>query len=89
MTDINKINDEALENVTGGASSRVSNDSASYANLRRAPGLDSGVRCRLDNGTWVETTGRTKTMDGYTWYEVYVPDSEDLGGWIAGSLIGY
>ena len=89
MSEINKLNDEVLEEVTGGASRRVSNDAASYANLRTAPGLDSDVKMKLKNGTWVETTGKKRTKDGYTWYQVYVPDSEDLFGWIAGSLIGY
>ena len=38
MTDMNKINDEALEEVTGGARRRVSNDSCSYAYVRSGPG---------------------------------------------------
>ena len=89
MTDIRKINEEALENVVGGKSVRVHNDAVPYANLRTAAGLDSDVVMKLENGTWVETTGRKKNRDGYTWYEVYVIGAEDLGGWIAGSLIGY
>lgn len=85
----NKINDAALDQVVGGVTRKVCNDAASYANLRTAPGLDSSVRLPLDNGTYVETTGAKVQKDGYTWYEVYVIGAEDLGGWIAGSLIGY
>ena len=84
-----KINDEALENVTGGREVQVRNHEASYANLRTAPGLSSRVKLTLDNGAWVGTTGRKERKDGYTWYEVYVVGAEDCGGWIAGSLIGY
>ena len=47
------------------------------------------IKCKLDNGDWVCTTGRKVTKDGYTWYEVYVIGAEDFGGWISGSLIGF
>ena len=86
---MNKMNDEMLENVVGGKDVQVKNNSASYANLRTAPGLKSDVKMKLDNGDWVGTTGRKITKDGYTWYEVYVLGAEDCGGWIAGSLIGF
>ena len=42
MTDMNKINDEALENVTGGARRTVSNDSSSYSWVRSGPGKHDG-----------------------------------------------
>ncbi len=89
MADMNKINADSLENVTGGKDVQVHNDAVPYANLRTAPGLDSPVKVRLDNGDWVGTTGRKVTKDGYVWYEVFVHGAEDLGGWIAGSLIGF
>ena len=47
------------------------------------------VKLKLDNGDWVGTTGKKEYKDGYTWYQVYVVGSEDLFGWIAGSLIGF
>ena len=84
-----KINADALENVVGGKDVQVNNPSVPYANLRTAPGLDSDVKLRLDNGDWVGTTGKKVTKDGYTWYQVYVLGAEDCFGWIAGSLIGY
>lgn len=86
---MNKINDEALENVVGGKDVQVNNKAASYANLRTAPGLKSDVKMKLDNGDWVGTTGEKVTKDGYTWYQVYVLGCEDCFGWIAGSLIGF
>jgi hypothetical protein len=89
MSDINKINDESLESVSGGKEVQVHNDAVPYANLRTAPGLDSRVKLKLDNGDWVGTTGKKEYKDGYTWYQVYVVGSEDCFGWIAGSLIGF
>ena len=89
MTEMNKINVEALENVAGGKDVKVYNPSVPYANLRKAPGLDTPIKCKLDNGDWVGTTGRTVKKDGYVWYEVYVLGCEDFGGWISGSLIGF
>ena len=88
MTDINKINDEALENVNGGARRTVYNDSVGYANIRRNPGLDSKVFFTIKNGEQVDTTGRKMTKDGYVWYEINLAGAYDTG-WIAGSLIGY
>ena len=83
------INFEALKNVTSGKDVQVKNLSVPYANLRKAPGLDAPIKCKLDNGDWVCTTGRKVTKDGYTWYESYVIGAEDFGGWISGSLIGF
>ncbi len=88
MTDIRKINEEALENVVGGARRVVHNDSVNYANVRHAPGLNSTVCAKLYNGTEVLTTGEKVTKDGYTWYKIVLPEGSDEA-WIAGSLIGY
>ena len=88
MTDINKINDEALENVNGGAARTVHNDSRDYANVREYPGLDTTVSGRVYNGETVYTTGETGYADGYNWYKIVLPSGSDEA-WIAGSLIGY
>ena len=64
MTEMNKINFEELENVAGGKDVQVYNPSVPYANLRKAPGLDAPIKCKLDNGDWVGTTGRKVTKDG-------------------------
>jgi len=88
MTDMNKINFEALENVAGGAERTVHNDAVSYANCRKEPGLDSKVFFTIPNGTVVTTTGKKVKKDGYVWYEIMLAGAYDTG-WIAGSLIGY
>jgi uncharacterized protein YraI len=83
MADMNKLNDQALENVTGGARRTVQNSSADHANVRSGPGQDYGVVYRVYNGDSVYTTGYVKYSGGYDWYEL------DDGNFIAGSLIGY
>lgn len=88
MENLNKINEEALENVVGGVKRIVHNDAVSYANIREKPGLDSRVFFTVDNGEAVYTTGNKITRDGYTWYEIHLAGKYDYG-WIAGSLIGY
>ena len=82
-SDFNKINEESLENVSGGVRRTVHNDSVNYANVRCGAGLKYDVEYKVYNGTEVYTTGRVKYADGYDWYEL------DDGCWIAGSLIGY
>jgi hypothetical protein len=88
MTDMNKINFEALENVAGGAERKVYNDAVSYANCRKEPGLNSKVFFTIPNGTVVTTTGRKVKKDSYVWYEIMLAGAYDTG-WIAGSLIGF
>ena len=89
MTDMNKINVEALENVAGGYEKHtVHNGAVSYANIRKAPGLDSKVFFTIKNGEQVITTGKKVKKDGYVWYEIMLAGAYDTG-WIAGSLIGF
>lgn len=88
MSDMNKINDEALENVTGGASRKVYNDAVGYANVRSTPGKGDNVCGRVYNGETVWTTGEVIYADGYDWYKIVLPSGSDEA-WIAGSLIGY
>ena len=83
MTDMNKLNDDALENVTGGARRTIRNDSSSFSYIRSGPGKDYKVVGRVYNGDSVYTTGFHKYSGGYDWYEL------DDGNYIAGSLIGY
>jgi uncharacterized protein YgiM (DUF1202 family) len=89
MTEMNKINFEAVENVAGGYEKHtVHNDAVSYANIRKAPGLDSKVFFTIKNGEQVITTGKKVKKDGYVWYEIMLAGAYDTG-WIAGSLIGF
>ena len=83
MADINKINDESLENVTGGVKRIVQNDAVNYANVRSGAGLKYDVEYKVYNGTAVYTTGKVKYADGYDGYQL------DDGCWISGSRIGY
>ena len=90
MTEMNKINAEALENVAGGKyeNRTVKNDAVNYANIRKAPGLSSEVFFTAKNGQEVTITGNKVKKDGYVWYEVMLAGAYDKG-WIAGSLIGF
>ena len=88
MTEMNKINVEALENVTGGAIRTVHNDAVSYANIRHPPGLNGKIATQVKHGTKLRATGYTVNKDGYIWSGVTLLDGSD-NAWIAGSLIGY
>ena len=89
MSEMDKLNIDALEEVSGGVMRTVQNDAAYYANVRRAPGIDAIIIAKVYNGTKLQTRAtRTFKKDGYVWYEVTLPDGSDKG-WIAGSLIGY
>lgn len=82
MTDINKINDESLENVTGGRIRVVQNSAG--ANIRSGPGTRYEKLYHLGNGREVETTGERvySSADGFDWVEL------DDGGWVAAHLLG-
>ena len=83
MDNILKINDETLDQVTGGKLRKVYNATVGFANLRESPsGRTVG---RVYNGEFVNTTGVHKRKGDYDWYEVSY-DGEFF--WIAGSLIG-
>ena len=84
MSEIKKLSEEALENVTGGVRRTVHNDAVGYANLRESPNGD--VTGRVYNGESVYTTGAHKFKGDYEWYEV---EYDGDYYWIAGSLIGY
>ena len=88
MTEMNRINEAALDEVIGGVTRTVHNDSLSYANVRHEPGLNGAHATKLKNGTKVETTGETVKKDGYVWYKICLEGGSDYA-WIAGSLIGY
>ena len=83
MADMNKLNDEELENVIGGARRTVSNDSSSYVWVRSGPGKQYDEQYKVYNGETVYTTGYHEYSGGYDWYEL------DDGNFIAGFLIGY
>ncbi len=84
---MNKINDEALKQVSGGKIREIDNPDAPYANIRSTPGMESRVLFRMYNGEKVDTTGLVVHKDGLDWYEIYLDDN--VLGWVAGCLIGY
>ena len=81
MSEMNKINDQALENVVGGKIKIIRNSDAGYANIRSAAGLGSRVLFTLNNGSRVDTTGNVIHRDGYDWCEIYLDN--DQYGWVA------
>jgi bacteriocin-like protein len=84
-TEFNKINDEALEQVSGGVKRTVDTGTSQNAALREGPGKGYDQIASLKNGTKVNATGRFKEADGRSWAEVDYPEY----GWIAASIIGY
>lgn len=85
MSDLNKINEEALDSVVGGARRIVDTGDDRNAAIRIAPGLDMEQTASLKNGTVVNATGRFKKADGRNWAEIDSP----VHGWIKASIIGY
>ena len=81
MSDMNKINDESLEEVVGGKLYTIRNDDASYVNIRSGAGLDSRVLFKMNNGQKVDTTGNKIKRDGFVWCEIYLDN--DQYGWVA------
>ena len=88
MTEMNRINEETLDEVFGGAIRTVQNSAIGYANIRQEPGEDSTVVAKVNNGEKLETTGQTCKKGGYVWYQVHLASGSD-DAWVAGSLIGY
>ena len=82
MTEMKKLNAEALEQVTGGKLRMVCNDTVSYANVRTGPGTKYSKAYTLKNGTYVDTVRKVfSEEDGYYWTQI------DDGCWIASHLL--
>ena len=87
MSEMNRINEEALDNVVGGAIRKVNTGSSKNAALRNGPGTGFEQIDSLRNGTRVDTTGRKifNEDDERYFSEVRVNGKK---GWIASSIIG-
>ena len=85
MSEMNKLNPEELENVSGGATREVDTGSSSNAADRSGPGKSYPQVASLENGTIVRTTGCMEYEDGRNWCEISSP----VYGWIASSILGY
>ena len=88
MSEMNKINFEELEEVTGGKIVTVENNAVNYANLRYIPGSTGRIAGKAYNGTKLRISGRRVKKDGYVWYEATLLDGTETV-WVAGSLIGF
>ena len=85
MTEMNKINDAALEEVTGGATRTVNTGTSQNAAVRCGAGKGYEQIDSLKNGTKVNATGVFKEADGRSWAQIDSP----VNGWIAASILGY
>lgn len=90
MTDMNRLNAEALDKVVGGTESIVNNPHKGfdYVNCRREPNLNSDIFFSIPNGTEVYPTGRVVKNNGFDWYEINLAGAYETG-WVAGHLIGH
>ena len=79
------MNDQELENVSGGEYRTVNTGDERPAAIRTYPGLNAPVLATLQNGTVANTTGRFTYADGRNWAEINDP----VSGWIKGSILGY
>ena len=80
-----KILDQDLENVSGGAYRVVNTGDDRNAAIRVMPGLNTTIIGSLPNGTMANTTGRFTRVDGRNWVEIDYP----MKGWIKGSILGF
>ena len=85
MSSMQKLNDDELNNVIGGATRYINTHTGSNAVVRSDAGKEFDQVASLANGTRVNTTGETveNFSDGRIWYEIDYP----VYGWIAGSLL--
>ena len=84
MSDMNRLNDEALTNVTGGMAGIVDTGTDQNAVVRSGAGKGFAQIDSLPNGTSCYMTGNFKESDGRTWAEIDYP----VEGWIAASASG-
>jgi len=84
-----RMGEEELNTINGGAVRKVMSDSENYVSVRLEPGKDSKVLFGIDNGHKVTTTDNIVTKDGCDWYEIKLPGRNSICGWIEGSLLGY
>ena len=79
-----KMNEQELENVSGGEFRVVNTGRNIEAVIRSGAGFNYPQIFAVKNGNAVNTTGRCVRADGRTWYELTAP----VYGWMAGAMIG-
>ena len=83
--DNKNLNEQELENVSGGEFRVVNTGDARPAAIRSYPGLNAPVVATLVHGTQANSTGRFTYADGRNWAEINYP----VQGWIKGAILGY
>ena len=81
-----KLNDKALENVSGGEEKTISNSASGFAYIRIEPDIHSRIIAKAYNGQKIIITGNTEENDGYIWYQVNLIGDYSYG-WIMGHVI--
>lgn len=86
MSDMKKINEEMLNDVTGGVTKIVNTNTSQNAAVRSGPGKSFEIIESLPNGTRVNFTGKQEYSreDGRHFAQIDSP----VYGWIASSIIG-
>jgi bacteriocin-like protein len=85
MSDKKVMNNQELENVSGGMNRVVNTGDERNAAVRVAPGVNNTQIGSLPNGTMANATGRFASADGRNWAEIDYP----VRGWIKASILGY
>ncbi len=85
MSEKNLMNDQELENVTGGEWRTVNTGDSRDAAIRSYAGLNAPVIATLHNGTQANATNQFAQADGRNWVYINYP----VQGWIKGAILGY
>ena len=85
MSEPKVMNEQELENVSGGEWRTVDTGDYRDAAIRSYPGLNAPVIATLHNGTQANATNNFATADGRNWVEITAP----VHGWIKGAILGY
>ena len=73
MSEKNLLNDQELENVSGGEYRVVNTGDSRDAAIRSYPGLNAPVVATLPNGTAANTTTRTRTVSAAHTQAILLP----------------
>ncbi len=79
------MNEQELENVSGGEYRTVNTGDTRDAAIRSYPGLNAPVVAVLPNGTVANATDEFAFADGRNWVRINYP----VNGWIKGAILGY
>ncbi len=86
MAEKKNLNENELNDVSGGVYRTVNTGMKMDAVVRSGPGLSYPQISSLPNGTQANTTGNVaRGPEGYDWYEINYP----VYGWMKGTLLGY